>query len=549
MKHDIIPGTLRGKPLELAFSALTLYELFGIGKSIADDTATPSSLMLSGAVLGGSKYLYLAAKHRSPIRQALILARNNPTIARSVLRETQSSLRQQTRDYIIHNRQNELASFVESGGGVAGRQALKNKLQERAAQVVANPEVTETLMQRWNIPSENSGFNILEGLPEGGLAELFRKSTSAFGSKVDRLKRISQLMGMSLDEVRASKAFHEALGRGKVIQELGKGSFGKVELLETELAGQKLFFARKTSTRGTREDIIAEARMRYTKERQFMGKFSNLPEEEIAKRAHAKSFGFMREKVKEQSFIREAAKMEQAGHEGIIPTAYRSRFDVLEMEAAGHIDELGQFHPAETFRKAFGSHMPSAEMKQALESGAVDPRRMVGQIERQAFESKKRGIVNTDIHDEQFLMSPKQGDIWWVDWGLGSTKRMNPNIFDEKQVFQVHVLNEIQKEGSNVAVAIQNWRSRSAALSSSLDDYAEMMLGEARGQAASPKSPQLMLPKTAPRVRKALLKVQQAEVQKSAQADMWRNGTSAGRRHNNSYDRRIRRSRNPNDVR
>lgn len=400
-----------------------------------------------------------------------------------------------------------------------------------------------------SLPTENEAYNPDNGLPKQGFARGIIKTLTPFGSKVDRLKKIAQLMGQSLNEVRSSKAFHEALSQGRHVQELGKGAWGKVDLLETELAGHKLFFARKTSTRTTRDEIMAEASMRFNKEKQFMGKLSGLSEDEIAKRARVKSIGYMKSQVKEHSLKREAGVMELVGHEGIVPTPYSAHLGELNMEAAGHLDDAGIFHPAQTFRDAFGTKTATPRMSRALESHTVDPRRMLGQMERQAMSAKSKGVINRDIHDEQFLLSPETGDIWWTDWGLGSTGKEAQGLLSQRDVFKGHVLDQIKAETHNAAVVIQDWRRHDATLRN-VDDYADLMLKDLRETASPAASPQLVQAKTGQaRGLAAAKRQQQAAAQKTAQATMWNNATGGGKRHNNAYERRLRRSRNPFDTR
>lgn len=213
------------------------------------------------------------------------------------------------------------------------------------------------------------------------------------------------------------------------------------------------------------------------------------------------------------------------------------------------MDELGNFHPAETFSKAFGSLNITPEMRKALGSGTVDPRRILGQLERQAYSARAKGVVNVDIHDEQFLLSPKTGDIWWVDWGLGKTGAQAKDLLAHDKRFQMEVLGELKKETHNAAVVIQDWRKRDAAIKN-MDDYADLILKDMREAAPPPVSPQLIPEKTGQAKGLAAAKRnQQAAAQRATQEAMWRNAKTGGRRHNNAYERRVRRSRNPADGR
>lgn len=91
--------------------------------------------------------------------------------------------------------------------------------------------------------------NTIEGLGHRGIAQKLRKQNTEFGSGWDPLRKIASAAGTTLEKMVRTPSFREALASGKIVRELGEGSFGKVSLMESSFrVGEqehKFQFARK----------------------------------------------------------------------------------------------------------------------------------------------------------------------------------------------------------------------------------------------------------------------------------------------------------------
>jgi hypothetical protein len=101
---------------------------------------------------------------------------------------------------------------------------------------------------------------VLESFTSFGMAGTLRKETTDFGTGWDPARRLASVLfsnavkagqktvarGKAFKKVLRSEEFQEALARGKVVNKLGEGGIGSVELLETEISGKKFRYARKS---------------------------------------------------------------------------------------------------------------------------------------------------------------------------------------------------------------------------------------------------------------------------------------------------------------
>lgn len=92
----------------------------------------------------------------------------------------------------------------------------------------------------------NTGFNSFDGMVHGGMAANLRKKRTDFGSKFDSLRKLAETSKQSYESFIRSGTVKEALAKGVWKEELGRGSFGVVDRMETTILGQKVSFARKT---------------------------------------------------------------------------------------------------------------------------------------------------------------------------------------------------------------------------------------------------------------------------------------------------------------
>lgn len=214
-----------------------------------------------------------------------------------------------------------------------------------------------------NLPTENRGLNSFDGMPHGGLAGQLRKENTAFGSKYDRVRALSSMMGSTFESLTKSSSFQKALSSAVPVRSLGKGAFGEATLMKTTFQGEDFQFVRKQIQEGARESLFEKA-------------------------ANPEKY------LRSLDLSHEARMMSPLGQTETVPSVYRSTEKELLME-----------------------HMPGEELYKYFGRGGELPSSAKESLYKSIGEAAERGIENLDIHQGNVLFDPATGRTSWIDWG------------------------------------------------------------------------------------------------------------------------------------
>lgn len=235
--------------------------------------------------------------------------------------------------------------------------------------------------------ADHGAWNTISGFPKTGMAAQSRPVATDFGSRSDPLRAIARGLGISFENMLRSPKWKEALASAKVVKQLGEGSFGKAELLETLFEGKAVQMVRKT----------------LKPQRELEKLISSAANEKFYRRALDMS--------------REAKAYRELGETPLVPSLYgggASARDPIYMEfmSSGRMlaDVTSTPAMAEKFR------LPEHVRKQLTET-----------IEAAA----EKGIVNTDIHGGNILYDPIERKAAWIDWGLAGFGTGRHEAFEE----------------------------------------------------------------------------------------------------------------------
>jgi predicted Ser/Thr protein kinase len=197
-------------------------------------------------------------------------------------------------------------------------------------------------------------YNVIEGLPELGLASQQRKVLTDFGSGFDPLRRI---LGGAFEALTKAKTLPKMLARGEVVKELGRGGFGRAYLMKTQVRGQEFQYVKKVIDPKT-----------------------------SAHAAYIESLGGA-QKILE----REASAMTPFAGTKTVPTAYGIEEQALYMEL-----------------------MPGRSVYQ---SGMELPERAALELRKTAAHMAEKGIEHIDIAARNIMYDPVSGRVSLIDFG------------------------------------------------------------------------------------------------------------------------------------
>ncbi len=257
------------------------------------------------------------------------------------------------------------------------------------------------------IPGRDDAYNTIEGLPHGGLAEKLRKVLTDFGSGWDPLRALAKDLGMSFEELTASKGFQEALSRGITTGKfLGEGAFAKTYLHTTRYAGHEISFVRK--------QLRPEALESYEAFK------ANPLGEDVAdplRIAEGIQMQLGLDLEREASIMNELATAS-------VPSVYSYNKEQILME----------FMEGKT-AKGFSGRITHQHLDEILET------------QRLAVE---KGILNTDIHANNIILGEHAA---WIDWGLARrTSELTPFEIDSRLGNIEHMIRSHIRPGLHVVV-------------------------------------------------------------------------------------------------
>ena len=241
------------------------------------------------------------------------------------------------------------------------------------------------------ISGKDDNYNTIEGLRHGGIAEWIRKSLTSFGSRWDPLRSLAKKMFKNVDDslerLKSSSFFKEAIEGGKEIKPLGEGLYGSATLMETELGGQAFQYVRIDI-----HSSIAE---------KFAGFGESLAPSVETRAAALKSEFSALSKVSDRI--------------SPSPYAFDPNSNTLYME----------YMSGET-----------------LNTMSEVPEGIVNKIREESIVAGKRGVFNPDIHRGNILYDKATDRVAWLDFGLAKT-RNQPVEANELNIMQKVISDKI----------------------------------------------------------------------------------------------------------
>jgi predicted Ser/Thr protein kinase len=261
LKKEYMPGLKKFQPAELALTAFTAYEGYSAAEKIYDGEFGVTDALALGAGFAGSKYAYMGWKKRDKVKKVFRLAKNDPELARDLASEAFGAAKRTVGDYVINNKDSAFKTFVESGGGKAGRAAVKERFENtdfieefmnNRGDLVSSINRRKDLIERVIdydikhkvIPQRNVAFSVMEGMGHTGAAPVERHKLTPFGSKWNALKNLAKGTE-TLEDIIKSPEFKESLSSAVKGKKLGTGSFGSAFKMTTKFRGQEFSFVRK----------------------------------------------------------------------------------------------------------------------------------------------------------------------------------------------------------------------------------------------------------------------------------------------------------------
>jgi hypothetical protein len=232
--EEVVHGVKQGKPLELTVAGATLAEGAHVVEAAIGGTLGPGMLAASTATFFGTKYAYEIIKQRNAIRQLIALYKHDPVTSRMVIGTGKDIVSDQLKAFILRGQRNPLSTYIRSGGGEYGKQALLAHLEG---------------MQ---FSGKDDVHNTIEGLLHGGLAEKLRKEITDFGSGWDALRGLVRA-GETFTEMLGSREFQAALRNASEVKVIGSGAYGVVKQMSTTFRDKEFQFARKIGNISERE--------------------------------------------------------------------------------------------------------------------------------------------------------------------------------------------------------------------------------------------------------------------------------------------------------
>lgn len=269
LKKEYLPGLKKFQSAELALTAFTAYEGYSAAEKIYDGEFGVTDALALGAGFAGSKYAYMGWKKKDKINKAFKLVKNDPELAKDLASEAFGVAKKTVGDYVIHNKDSAFKTFVESGGGKAGRAAVQERFENtdfieefmnHRGDLVSSINKRQDLIKRVIdydvkhkvIPQRNVAFSVMEGMGHTGSAPVERHKFTPFGSKWNALKNLAKGTE-TLEDIIKSPEFRESLSSAVKGKKLGAGSFGEAFKMTTKFRGQEFSFVRKTGFIGKDE--------------------------------------------------------------------------------------------------------------------------------------------------------------------------------------------------------------------------------------------------------------------------------------------------------
>lgn len=340
----------------------------------------------------------------------------------------------------------------------------------------------------------NEAVEIVKGLQEEGQAAFARKIHTYWSSKRDTMRVLADMIGVTFDTLRSSKAMQESLKAGRVVRQLGEaGKFGAVHEMETVLKGSIFKHLEGTKFTYARKEL--------------------LPEATATVKAHGAQFGEAAERswARGLDLRREASMLEAAKPlEGYVTTPYLSTQTQLYMEKIG-----------------------GTTLFEAAQSGKDLPREMIPMLKKEAERLTKLGVYTGDTHAANVMMNEFREPVF-IDFGLArqvknqgrDLERMGMNI-DELTAEYDFIKREALRADRSASVAISQAPPGPTMQAKKKPWQGGTMPGHKQARAR---------------------KLRMAQEQRRATQLSFQWGTDAGKRHMNAQARRIRRSRNPFDI-
>lgn len=256
------------------------------------------------------------------------------------------------------------------------------------------------------IPKENKGYNNINGLHPGnkGMATKIIRDNTPFGSKIDRVKQLAQMAGLSFEKFIETPAFTKALAKSKVVKVLGEGAFGRATLREASVMGETLQFVEKTP---------------------IQRKLYGVPE---------------LDKAIDEMIGAEGSVLKNLGQTEAAPSYYgapkksfwRSLFGMKQKSKGFYME----FIPGSTAGEVYSR---TGESLTLSESG----RQM---LQRTAESAAKKGLRHGDINPGNIIYHPLSGEAYMIDWGIAS--KVNPLQWESEAASSVAEITKLSQFAS-----------------------------------------------------------------------------------------------------